>query len=207
MIDKELHTAGPHASATEAGAEIVRLLLAHEAGDRSALDGLVPIVYEQLRRLARSHLRRLPGNRTLNTTGLVHEAYLKLAGSAGLQLKDRGHLLAVTARAMRQVLVGRARARFRHKRGAGAGVLELDETQLGREPDAEILLDVDRALRELREHDESLAAVFECRYFGGLSEEETAEALGLSLRTAQRAWMRARAWLRSRLDDGRAAGE
>jgi DNA-directed RNA polymerase specialized sigma24 family protein len=85
-------------------------LQAHEAGDSSAFDRLVPLVYQELRRLARSHLRRLPGGHTLNTTGLVHEAYLKLARSPGLRLNDRGHLLAVTARAMRQVLVG-ARAR------------------------------------------------------------------------------------------------
>jgi RNA polymerase sigma factor (TIGR02999 family) len=180
--------------------EITRLLHAHEAGDRSAFDQLVPLVYEELRRLARSHLRRVPGGHTLNTTGLVHEAYLKLARSPGLRLNDRGHLMAVTACAMRQVLVSRARARLRAKRGRGESALELDETRLRTEPDAERLLDIDRALDGLRQRDERLARIFECRYFGGLGEEETAEALGLSLRTVQRGWMRARAWLRSVLE-------
>jgi RNA polymerase sigma factor (TIGR02999 family) len=179
--------------------EITRLLQAHEAGDPSAFDRLVPLVYDELRTLARRHLRRLPGG-TLNTTGLVHEAYLKLASSPGLRLNDHGHLLAVTACAMRQVLVSRARARLRVKRGGGEAVVELDESRWGREQDAEGLLDLDRALARLRERDERLARVFECRYFGGLSEEETATALGVSLRTTQRAWMRARAWLRAELE-------
>jgi RNA polymerase sigma factor (TIGR02999 family) len=180
--------------------EITRLLHAHEAGDPSAFDRLVPLVYDELRRLARSHLRRVPGGHTLNTTGLVHEAYLKLARSPGLRLNDRGHLMAVTACAMRQVLVSRARARLRAKRGAGDRALELDETRLRHEPDAAQLIDLDRALDGLRRRDERLARIFECRYFGGLSEEETAEALGASLRTIQRGWMRARAWLRAELE-------
>ncbi|HET9314769.1 MAG TPA: ECF-type sigma factor [Vicinamibacteria bacterium] len=185
----------------EDASEIARLLQAHEAGDPAAFDRLVPLVYDELRRLARRHLRRLPGGHTLDTTGLVHEAYLKLARSPGLRLNDRGHLMAVTARAMRQVLVGRARARLRVKRGAGEAPVELDESRLpGDRGDAEALLDLDRALTRLRTHDPRLASIFECRYFGGLSEEETAEALGLSLRTAQRGWMRARAWLRSDLE-------
>jgi RNA polymerase sigma factor (TIGR02999 family) len=166
----------------------------------------VPLVYDELRRLARRHLRRLPGGHTLNTTGLVHEAYLKLARSPGLRLNDQGHLMAVTACAMRQVLVGRARARLRVKRGSGEANVELDESRVPTEGgDAEALLDLDRALARLREHDARLASIFECRYFGGLSEEETAEALGLSLRTAQRGWMRARAWLRADLEGGPAA--
>ena len=186
--------------------EIGRLLQAHEAGDSSAFDDLVPLVYEELRRLARNHLRRLPGGRTLDTTGLVHEAYMKLARHPGLRLKDRGHLMAVTACAMRQVLVSRARARFRAKRGGGERALELDEERLGTETDAERLLDLDRALSGLRGHDGRLASIFECRYFGGLSEDQTAEALGISLRTVQRGWMRARAWLRAELEGGPADG-
>ena len=181
--------------------EITQLLRAHEAGDPTAFDRMVPLVYDQLRRIARHHLRRLPGNGTLNTTGLVHEAYLKLAGGAALQLNDRAHLMAVTARAMRQVLVSRARARLRAKRGGGERHVEFDETRLGLQPDAERLLDLDRALELLRARDEGLARLFECRYFAGMSEEETAAALGLSLRTAQRGWTRARAWLRSQLED------
>jgi RNA polymerase sigma factor (TIGR02999 family) len=185
----------------EAG-EITLLLRAYDEGDRSAFDRMVPLVYDELRRLARRHIRRGPRGQTLNTTGLVHEAYLKLAGSPELRLRDRGHLMAVTACAMRQVMVSRARARLADKRGGGVAHVELEEGQVGMEPAAEWLIDLDRALAGLRDHDEHLAQVFECRYFAGLSEEETAEALGTSLRTVQRGWMRARAWLRDALQSG-----
>jgi RNA polymerase sigma factor (TIGR02999 family) len=187
--------------------EITLLLQAYDAGDRTAFDRLVPLVYDELRRLARRHLRRGPRGRTLDTTGLVHEAYLKLAGSPALRVKDRGHLMAVTACAMRQVIVSRARARLAAKRGGGEIPALLDEERVGTGPSAERLIDLDRALAGLRERDEQLARVFECRYFAGLSEEETAQALGVSLRTAQRGWMKARAWLRSALGDGGASGE
>jgi RNA polymerase sigma factor (TIGR02999 family) len=179
---------------------ITELLRAHEAGVRDALDQVVPLVYDELRRIARRHLRRGPAGYTLDTNGLVHEAYLKLAASDGLELKDRDHLLAVTARVMRQVLVDRARSRLRGKRGSGRAPEELDETRLpGPDASAERLLDIDRALERLRDRDLQLARIFECRFFGGLEETETATALGLSLRTAQRGWMRARAWLRSEI--------
>jgi RNA polymerase sigma-70 factor (ECF subfamily) len=187
--------------------EVTQLLKAYEAGDRSAFDRLVPIVYEELRRLARRHIRRGPRGQTLDTTGLVHEAYLKLAGSPELQLRDRGHLMAVTATAMRQVMISRARARLADKRGGGVVPAQLEEGQVGLEPAAEWLLDLDRALQGLREHDTRLAQIFECRYFAGLSEEETAEALGTSLRTVQRGWMKARAWLRDALEGGARAPE
>jgi RNA polymerase sigma factor (TIGR02999 family) len=179
--------------------EITRLLRAHEEGDAAAFGQLVPLLYHELRRLARRQRRRGFPPGSLDTTDLVHEAYLKLAASPGLRLRDRGHLMAVTACAMRQILIGRARARVRAKRGGGAVPLPLDEERVSDRPDAERLLDLDRALARLRGHDENLAQVFECRYFGGLSEEETAEVLGLSLRTTQRAWLRARTWLREDL--------
>jgi RNA polymerase sigma factor (TIGR02999 family) len=172
-----------------------------------ALDHLVPLVYQHLRDLARNHLRRLPGCLTLNATGLVHEAYLKLARSPDLRLKDQGHLMAVSARAMRQVLVSRARTRHRLKRGGGVRSLELDEAQHpGGRSDAELLLDLDRALGSLRESAPELADIFECRYFGGLGEEETARALEISLRTVQRGWTRGRAWLRASLAGFRREG-
>src|SRR5262245_49070660 len=179
---------------------ITELLRAHEAGQRDALDRVVPLVYDELRRIARRHLRRGPAGYTLDTTGLVHEAYLKLAASDGLELRDRDHLMAVTARVMRQVLVDRARARLRRKRGSGQAVQELDEAMVPAEDASpESLLDVDRALHRLRERDPQLALIFECRFFGGFEEAETARAVGLSLRTTQRGWMRARAWLRAEL--------
>ena len=187
--------------------DITQLLRAYDEGDRSAFDRMVPLVYDELRRLARRHIRRGPRGQTLNTTGLVHEAYLKLAGSPSLHLRDRGHLMAVTACAMRQIMVSRARARLAEKRGGGVAAVELEEEKVGFEPAAEWLIDLDRALSGLRSHDERLTRVFECRYFAGLSEEETAEALDISLRTVQRSWMRARAWLRDALQDAPGTSE
>jgi RNA polymerase sigma factor (TIGR02999 family) len=179
--------------------DITRLLKAYEAGDQDAFNRLVPLVYDELRRVARRQRRR-SASQTLDTTALVHEAYLKLANAESLQVSDRGHLMAVAACAMRQVIIGRARARLRLKRGRGETPLELQESRVAGSSGSEWLLDVNRALDELRRHDERLASIFECRFFGGLSEEETAQALGMSLRTAQRGWMRARAWLREALD-------
>jgi RNA polymerase sigma factor (TIGR02999 family) len=178
--------------------EITQLLRAFGSGEKGAFDRVVPLVYQELRGLARRHLRRGPRGHTLDTNGLVHEAYLKLAASEGLELKDRGHLLAVAVCAMRQVLVDRARARLRLKRGSGQAAEPLEDAPAP-ESTPEFLLDLDRALARLGERDPQLVRIFECRYFGGLSEAETAEALGLSLRSAQRGWMRARAWLRAGL--------
>jgi RNA polymerase sigma factor (TIGR02999 family) len=168
----------------------------------AAFDALVPVVYDELRRLARRQRHSGLPARSLDTTGLVHEAYLKLAGSPGLRFKDGGHLLALTARAMRQILIDRARARLRLKRGLGVDPAPLDEEALPVRGEAERLLDLDRALARLAEHDPRLAQVFECRYFTGLSEEETAEVMGLSLRSVQRDWLRARTWLRAELQGG-----
>jgi RNA polymerase sigma factor (TIGR02999 family) len=186
--------------------EITRLLHAYAGGDRAAFDELVPLIYEELRRIARNHLRRTRRGATLDTNGLVHEAYLKLAGQKGMRVEDRGHFLAIAARAMRQIIISRARARVAAKRGGGGDIrVTLDEGRVAAsEMEAEWLLDLDRALELLRERDERLARTVECRFFAGLSEDETAEALGVSLRTAQRNWMRARAWIRSELTAGKA---
>jgi RNA polymerase sigma factor (TIGR02999 family) len=184
--------------------EVTQLLHAYAGGDRGAFDQLVPMVYDELRRIARSHLRRTQRGATLDTTGLVHEAYLKLAGQKGMRVEDRGHFLAIAACAMRQIIISRARARVAAKRGGGEVAVPFDEQRLGSDAQAEWLLDLDRALTLLRERDERLAQTVECRFFAGLSEEETAQALGVSLRTAQRSWMRARAWIRAELtgEDG-----
>lgn len=179
--------------------EVTRLLRAYGAGDAEAFRRLVPLVYDELRRVARGQLRRGPGWPSLNTTGLVHETYLKLAAAQELTAADRGHLMAIAATAMRQILVDRARARLRAKRGGGEAHVPLDDQGVAAPPPAEWLIDVDRALDALRARDERLARVFELRFFGDLSEEETAAALGVSLRTVQRDWPRARAWLRSAL--------
>ncbi|HPA50580.1 MAG TPA: ECF-type sigma factor [Thermoanaerobaculia bacterium] len=181
---------------------VTALLRAHAAGEEGAFDRLLPLVYEELRKVARRQLRRGGGAGPLVTTELVHEAYLRLAGQDGLRLEDRRHLLAVSALAMRQIVVGQARARYALKRGAGVPPVPLDEEATAAAADAEWLLDLDRALERLRDHDEKLAAIVDCRYFAGMSEEETSEALGLSLRSTQRGWMKARAWLRSALEGG-----
>jgi RNA polymerase sigma factor (TIGR02999 family) len=187
--------------------EITRLLRAYQAGDAEAFNRLVPLVYGELRRIARGQLRHGPDSPSLGATGLVHEAYLKLAGAGQIGAADRGHLMAVAASAMRQILIDRARARLRAKRGGGQAAVELQERDAPAVPSPEWLVDLDRALDLLRARDERLARVFECRFFAGLSEDETARVLGVSLRTVQRDWMRARAWLRAELELGKPEDE
>lgn len=179
--------------------DVTELLLAHGNGDAAAFDRLVGLVYDDLRRLARAQLRRAAPGQTLDTTALVHEAYLKLVDQTRVHWNDRGHFLAVSATAMRQILVDYARGRARQKRGGGADHTPLDEGQISASREAERMLELDLALQKLAELDPRLVRVVECRYFAGLSEEETADALGVSLRTAQRDWLRARAWLREAL--------
>jgi RNA polymerase sigma factor (TIGR02999 family) len=180
--------------------QITELLTAHGEGQRGAIERLVPLVYADLRRLARAQLRRRRPGQTLDTTALVHEAYLKLVDQSRVSWRDRGHFFAVSAMAMRQILVDYARRRGRLKRGAGVRELQLEEAADPASRHADHLLELDLALQKLAGHDERLVRVVECRYFAGLTEQETAEALGVSLRTAQREWFKARAWLRGQLE-------
>jgi RNA polymerase sigma-70 factor, ECF subfamily len=180
-------------------ADVTTLLLAHGRGEAGAFDALVPLIYADLRRLARAQRRRLSAGDTLDTTGLVHEAYARLVDGARASWNDRGHFLAVAAKVMRHVLVDYARTRGRLKRGGRQRVETLDEEMLAVARDAERLLDIDRALERLIDVDPRLVRLVECRFFAGLSEQETADALGLSLRTVQRDWLRARAALRREL--------
>ena len=181
--------------------QVTLLLRDLHNGQSGAFDQLVPLIYEELRRMARAQLRRSPGQ-TIQTTALVHEVYLKMADQQGLEVENRQHLIAVSAHAMRQVLVDFARARMAAKRGGNDVRVTLEEHSATVDAEAESLIDIDNALSTLRKRNERLARVVECRFFAGMSEEETAEALGTSLRTAQREWMRARAWLREALRDG-----
>jgi RNA polymerase sigma factor (TIGR02999 family) len=181
------------------GSEVTQLLMAHRQGDPEAFDRLLPLVYDDLRRIASRHLRRNRPSNTLDTTSLVHEYYLKVADRPGADWQDRGHFLAIAARAMRQVIIGYARKRGAAKRGGAEQRVTLDERRIAVEEQAEWLLAVDQALALLGERSERLAQVVECRFFAGLSEEETAAALGVSLRTAQRDWMKAKAWLQEHL--------
>jgi RNA polymerase sigma factor (TIGR02999 family) len=168
-------------------------------GDEPGVDALMPLVYADLRRIARQQLARLrPGN-TLDTTALVHETYLRLAAREPVRAADRNHFYAIAARAMRDILVDETRRRAAGKRGGGIRPLPLERIELGVDEQVDTLLAIDRALDRLAELNERLARVFECRFFAGLTEAETATALDLPLRTVQRDWMKSKAWLRREL--------
>jgi len=183
--------------------DVTRLLRQWSEGDREALNRLVPLMYDELRRLAHQRLRREAPNRSLNTTALVHDAYLKLIDVRHARFQDRSHFLAMASRVMRRLLVDQARARCAAKRGGGAGALELDDALWVSEPQAESLADLDDALQRLESIDPRQGEIVEQRYFGGLSLEETAEALGVSLATVKRELRFAHAWLAA--DLGKAA--
>lgn len=172
--------------------EVTRLLRAANEGEGAALERLVPLVYEDLRRLARRQLGHEYRERTLSPTALVHESYLKL-GAIGLVARDRAHFLAIAARAMRQVLVDHARDRKAAKRGGGVWErTTLTDGAWAREFDPDGMLMLDEALTELEPRQRQ---VVECRFFGGMEEQEIAAALGVSERTVHRDWIKARAWL------------
>jgi len=161
---------------------------------RATAELLVPMLYDDLRRLARSARWQVSAGSTLQTTALVHEAYLRLSRSAGFN--DRQHFMRSAAIAMRQILINLARDALADKRGAGAPEVALDDDALALPaPSAEALLEVGDALQRLAALSPRLAQVVDCRFFGGYSEEETAVALGLSDRTVRRDWLKARAWL------------
>lgn len=180
--------------ALDSSEEITRLLKASCAGDSEAFGRLLPHLYEDLRRIAHRQLVRLPLGETWNTTALVNEAYLRLVEHHG-DYNDRLHFFAVSATAMRQILVDYSRRRMAAKRGGGVPPEPLDESSLAASAEAEAVLAVEDVLSRLGDVDPRLVAVVECRVFGGYTEEETAAALGLSLRSTQRLWVRARAWL------------
>ncbi|HEX7049291.1 MAG TPA: ECF-type sigma factor [Longimicrobiales bacterium] len=174
--------------------------------DGESLAGLVPFVYRELRAIARRHLGAPGGARrrggTLSATALVNEAYLKLAAAPERTWRDRPHFLAVAALAMRQILVDRARARAALKRGGGLSRVTLDEDALASDDQPEALLALDQALERLASLAPRLARVVELRFYGGLAEEEIAAALGVTTRTVQRDWAKARMLLRRALDEG-----
>jgi len=179
--------------------DVTRLLREWSGGDQEALNHLVPLVYAELRQLAHHRLRREHGNRLLNTTGLVHDAYLKLIDLRNAQFRDRAHFLAMASRVMRRLLIDQARARRASKRGGGGDHAELDEAIWISEPQAKQLTELDDALQRLEALDQRQAQIVEQRYFGGLSLEETAEALGVSLATVKRELRFAHAWLATEL--------
>ena len=174
---------------------ITALLLAPSADGTAVVDELVPLVYDELRRMARRFLAGEAEAQTLQTTALVHEAYLKLVGSQELPERGRAYFFGAAARAMRQVLVDAARRRGRHKRGGGAVPVGLDEVALAVDGFAIELMDLDRGLERLAQLYPRQARVLECRFFAGLSLEETAAATDLSPATVKRDWVFAQAWL------------
>jgi RNA polymerase sigma factor (TIGR02999 family) len=174
--------------------DITQLLRRWSEGDAEALGALVPLVYERMRRLAHHRLRSDP-NASLNTTGLVHEAYIKLVDTPQPNLRDRGHFLGLASRVMRHLLVDHARARKASKRGFGAIAVELDEKLWVTEDALDPITELDEALKRLEAIDERRSRILEQGYFGGLTLEETAQALGVSLATAKRELRSARAWL------------
>jgi RNA polymerase sigma factor (TIGR02999 family) len=175
------------------------LLAASAQGDRAAFDALVALLYPELRRLAHRQLERGWRDGSWNTTALVHELYLKLAGSEA-EYRDLAHFYAASARAMRHILVDFARRRHARKRGGPDAPLTLDTDVADVMADATRVLAVEEALSRLADLDPRLAQVVECKVFAGYSEEETAAALGLSLRSTQRCWQRARAWLAEEME-------
>ena len=175
--------------------EITGLLAELRTGERAALDRLFALVYDELHARAQRALRQDSAGQTLSATVLVHEAYLKLAAATPLELQDRRHFFALAARAMRQIVIDHARRSLAQKRGAGGQAVTIERADTTQTVEATDLLALDRALSELAELDERLARTVELRFFGGLSVEETAEAMDVSPRTVKRDWRKARAFL------------
>ena len=182
-------------------ANITDLLRAHRAGDESAMHELAPLVYAELHEIAHRQLGRERANRSLQTTGLVHEAFAKLAGLERIEFSDRTHFFALSARLMRQILTDHAkRRRALKRRGVHVPLGPADAPSTGDdEPAIEALIDLDRALEELSAISDRQVRVIECRFYAGMTVEETAEALEVSRATVKRDWQVARAWLNREL--------
>ena len=177
------------------GSEVTLLLGQLTRGEEGATAKLIPLVYEELRRLARSHMRRESEYHTLQTTALVHEVYLKLVDQRSVDWKGRSHFFAIAAQMMRRILVDHARGRLREKRGGGDRPIPLDEAFVFAPERSLELIKLDQSLERLERIDERQCKIVELRFFGGLTVEETAEALGVSPKTVKRDWSMAKAWL------------
>jgi len=180
--------------------DVTRLLLAWSDGDNEALERLMPMVYQELKRQAERYLWRERSGHTLEPTALVHEAYLKLIDQKHARWQNRAHFFAIAAQSMRRILVDHARARQAGKRGSGAQKLSLDEAIEVSDQRANQMIALDEALKSLAELDPQKSRVVELKYFGGLALEEIAEALGVSRATVIREWRMAKAWLYGELN-------
>jgi RNA polymerase sigma factor (TIGR02999 family) len=181
--------------------EVTQLLVAWGNGDETALDRLMPLVYDELRRLARNYMKRERPGQTLQTTALVNEAYLKLVDQEGTRLESRVHFFGIAARLMREILVDHARIRRAAKRGGAQVRLSLSKVdRVASNPDVNLIA-LDEALRRLQGIDPQKSRIVELRYFGGLGIEETAKVMSVSPAKVKRDWSMARAWLRSEISD------
>ncbi len=181
---------------TSSAANVTQLLLDWRNGDQHALDALMPLVYDELRMIAKRYMGRERSGHTLQTGALINEAYLRLVGKQDVAWQNRTHFFAIAARIMRNLLVDHARAKQMAKRGGGALQVSFNEALVGGDPEVTVdLLALDQALSRLSEVDERKCRIVELRFFGGLSAEETSEALGLSEITIKREWLKAKAWL------------
>lgn len=181
---------------------VTRLLAELRAGDRGAFDDLLPLVYDELRQAAERQRRRWEGDETLNTTALVHEAYLRLVDQSAPRWESRAHFLAVASRAMRQILINYAKQKSAAKRGGRTRPVPLHEIEIAlkeaedpSEARDEALVALDDSLRRLESFDERQGRIVECRFFGGMTIQDTAEVLGISPATVKRSWATAQAWL------------
>jgi RNA polymerase sigma factor (TIGR02999 family) len=179
---------------------ITAVLLAHRDGDPGAFDRLVKLIYPELQRIARAQLRHWRPGAPLDTGSVVHETYLKMVDQTKVDWQDRHHFYAIAARAMRQVIIDYARRRISQKRGGGAHPLPLKEHEIAVQQQADRLIILDELLAGLEAHDPRLLQVVEYRFFAGYSDAETAEILGVSSRTVERDWLRAKAWLREAMN-------
>ena len=183
----------------EENSNISALLAAVDRGEPGALDELVAAVYPELKRLAHFQLAGERPGHTLNTTAIVHEAFVRLASGDG-KWNDRGHFLRAASTVMRHLLVDHARKKRAEKRGAGQMPLTLEDDRYATEDDSLAVLALDNALKDIAEIDPRLEQIIECRYFAGLSVNDTAEALGMAVRTVERDWQRAKAYLLQAMD-------
>lgn len=183
--------------------EVTQLLLDWSDGDQAALERLLPLVNAELRRLARHYMRRESPGHTLQTSALVNEAYLRLIDQKNVQWQNRAHFFGIAAQLMRRILIDHARKAQYAKRGGGALKVSLDEAAAVTEARAAELLAVDEALEKLTAMDARKGRIVELRFFGGLTEEETAMVMSISLPTVQREWRAAKAWLRRMLTEGK----
>lgn len=176
--------------------EVTQLLMQLKSGEQGAFDKLYPVIYGELRQMAYGHMNRQQDDHTLSKTDLVHEAYLKMIDQTCINFSDKSHFLAIASRCMRQILIDHARKKYAQKRGGKDKDLTfIDELFNKHEQQAQDLIDIDEALKKLEKLNDRLAQVVEMRFFGDMSIEDTAEALGVSNSTVKRDWMKARGWL------------